>query len=222
MKKIPIVTCNIGSPTIEVMKASIKAYAPDHELIIHYCERTTFGQSYNEILEKVFKDHDEVIVANDDVVLTPTTMEIFLADIEKVKRVENKIGFIGCMHDSARPGQNVRYKVFDNDELNFGKWHSERVIKCVPVVAPIFAYMPKKAFETHQFPPITWYSDDVMCEDLNSAGFKHFISTAYVHHVGSNSIGHEYNKLREEAMPWIRENRPQHIEELNRRLSFGK
>jgi hypothetical protein len=224
MKKIPIVVCTAGSPCIEVMKASVRSYAPDHELIIHSGPKTTFGEAYNTALTKAFERYDEVIVSNDDVVLTPTSLTTLMNDVQKLKNGPEKIkiGFVGTMHDSARPGQNIRYSFFERDEINFGKWTSENFIKLVPVVAPIFAYLSKEAFAVAQFPPISWYSDDIICEDLTSAGFKHFISSSYVHHVGSSTMGHKYNELREEALPWIYENRPQYMEELNRRLSFGR
>jgi GT2 family glycosyltransferase len=223
MNKLPIVVCTIGTPCIEVLKVSAKIYAPDHELIIHEGERSTFGEAYNKALSEAFQKYDEVIVANDDIVLTPTSMKILLEDVQKLKDAlkPKELGFVGAMHDNARPGQNVRYKFFLDDTISFGKWKSENSIKLTPVVAPIFSYLSKTAFEAVQFPPISWYSDDIICEDLNALGYKHFISRSYVHHVGSYTMGTNYNAAREEAMPWIRENRPQHLEELNRRLSFG-
>jgi GT2 family glycosyltransferase len=223
MNKIPIVVCTIGSPCVEVLKLSAKVYAPDHELIVHEGERSTFGEAYNKALEEAFRKYDEVIVANDDIVLTPTSMQLMIEDVDRLKEVfkPKELGFVGALHDSARPSQNIRYNFFEDDVITFGKWKSEHVIKQSPVIAPIFSYFSKAAFEDVQFPPISWYSDDIICEDLNALGYKHFISRSYVHHVGSYTMGTNYNAAREEAMPWIRENRPQHLEELNRRLSFG-
>jgi hypothetical protein len=75
-------------------------------------------------------------------------------------------------------------------------------------VSPIFAYLSKAAYRAAPFPPLNWYSDDVMCEDLIAAGFYNYVSKAYVHHVGSATIGHDYNALTEAAKPWIKEHRP--------------
>lgn len=224
MKKIPIVVCNIGSPAIDVMIASAKCYAPDNPLLIHYMKKSTFGESYNIALNEAFEEYDEVIVANDDIVLGPHSLNDLVSDVEKLKPAsiaENfKLGFVAAMHDSSRPGQNIRFQFFKDDQIEFGKWRSESMIKMTPVIAPIFAYLSKEAFQAAPFAPITWYSDDVICEDLNKLGFKHFISTSYVHHVGSTSVGNKYDVLREEAMPWIRENRPEYLQELENRLSF--
>ena len=71
----------------------------------------------------------------------------------------------------------------------------------------------KEAFKEAQFPPINWYSDDVICKDLNALGYRHFISRAYVHHAGSQSIGKDVMKQLEEAKPWIQENRPEYFKE---------
>ncbi len=225
MRKIPIVACNVGSPTVEMLIASAKHYAPDHELIVHYDEKTTFGETYNKVLDQVFERYDEVIVANDDIVLNPTCVQILMEDVETLKKSvgEDKLGFVGAMHDMARPGQNIRYSFLQDDAITFGKYKSENFIKQSPVIAPIFAYLSKKAYQVAKFPPITWYSDDIICEDLTHAGFAHFISRAYVHHVGSATIGtnENNNKSLEEALPWIYENRPQYIDELKRRLSFA-
>lgn len=215
---IPIVVCTIGSKSVEVLKRSVEVYAPENKLIVNEVDRSSFGESYNTALEKAFKEYDEVIVSNDDVVLTPTTIQILLSDVQKLKTAVDKIGFVATMADNVRMSQNIRLKFLDDDQIMYGRWKSEQLIKQVPVIAPIFAWYSKKAFEVAKFPPITWYSDDIICEDLNRAGYKNFVSTAYIHHVGSSTIGVDYHKLRDEAMPWIAKNRPEYLQELNRRL----
>ena len=211
---IPIVVCTIGSKCLNVLKTSIETYAADHPLIIRQYENSNFGDSYNRALLEIFEKYDEVIISNDDVVLHPTTMNILLSDVEKLKAANiEKIGFVATMADNVRASQNVRCKFFPNDEIVYGKWISENSIKEVPVIAPIFAWYSKKAFEEVQFPPINWYSDDVICYDLINRGYKNFVSTAYVHHVGSSTIGTEYEKLRLEALPWIEQKRPEFLRE---------
>lgn len=220
---IPIVACTIGSPTVAVLKASAEAYAPDHPLLIHSGPPSTFGDAYNQAMEEAYKTYDEIIVANDDVVLTPTTMKILLEDVAELKKVVDKIGFVATMADNARPVQNVRFRFGDEDEIKFGRWPSESLIKQVPVIAPIFAWYSKKAFEVVKFPPITWWSDDIICDDLEKAGFKNFISRSYVHHVGSNTVGKNYDKLANEALPWVKANRANFLKELeNRRYAPGE
>lgn len=215
---IPIVACTIGSLSLPVLKASVDAYAPDHPLIVHSGPATSFGEAYNQALTKAFKAHDEVIVANDDVVLTPTTMSTLLEDVAKLKTAVDKIGFVAAMADNVRASQNIRVQFFQDDEIIYGRWRSEDMIKQVPVIAPIFAWMPRAAFEAVQFPPITWWSDDIVCEDMTRAGFKLFVSRAYVHHVGSSTIGTDYESLKKQAMPWVEANRPEYLNELDRRV----
>jgi hypothetical protein len=82
-----------------------------------------------------------------------------------------------------------------------------------PVISPLFAYISKQAFSEAQFPPLNWYSDDVICQDLNNLGYTHFVSRAYVHHVGSQTIGLDFDKLTEQAKPWIKENRNKYYRE---------
>lgn len=216
---IPIVACSIGSPSVAVFEASVKTYAKDHPLLLSHHERSSFGECYNKALDEAFQTYDEVIVANDDVVLHPETIPTLMSDVQKLKDggVE-KIGFVATMSDNVRASQNVRHKFFHNDQIVYGKWQSERSIKHVPVIAPIFAWLSKEAFTAARFAPITWYSDDVICEDLNVLGFKHFVSTAYIHHVGSSTIGTNYDKLREEALVWVRKYRPEYIKEFERRM----
>lgn len=216
---IPIVVCTIGSPSVAVLRTSVETYAPNHPLIVTSGSSNSFGEAYNQALSEAFKTYDEVIVANDDVVLTPNTMSLLLEDIDRLKTVENKIGFVATMADNVRPGQNIRTQFFPDDQIVYGRWRSEGLIKQVPVIAPIFAWMPKQAFEAVQFPPITWWSDDIICEDLTQAGFKMFVSRAYVHHVGSNTIGTDYDRLKNQALPWVQQNRPQYMKELEKRAT---
>jgi hypothetical protein len=76
-------------------------------------------------------------------------------------------------------------------------------------VSPIFAYINKEAFG-EGFPPLNWYSDDVHCRDLINRGYSHFVSSSYVHHIGSHTIGFDAKRLHDQAMPWLLENRPEY------------
>jgi hypothetical protein len=165
-----------------------------------------------------FKQHDEIIISNDDVVLTPNTMNILLEDVEKAKNIYgDMVGFVATMTDNCRQTQSIRFPQYQGDRQIFGKWESEGFMREMRVISPIFAWISKKAFEAAKFPPLNWYSDDVMCEDLNRLGFHHFVSRAYVHHVGSQTVGTDYNRLNDEAMPWLRANRPEYVQQW-----FGK
>jgi hypothetical protein len=156
------------------------------------------------------KDWSSCIVANDDIVLTPTSVKVLMEDVAIVRTMNSyKAGWVAARCDAARPCQNVR--ITDQPEkLNFYKFPSEAHIKLVQEVSPIFAWISSDAFEEAKFPPLNWYSDDVHCMDLIQKGYGHYVSASYVHHIGSNTIGFDAQKLHEDALPWLRENRPEY------------
>jgi hypothetical protein len=191
----PVVVCTVTGKCLPVLEASMKAYAPEVDLISHKVERSTFGECYNAAMEQEFQSHDEIIIANDDIVLTPTTYQTLMEDVEILKRQHGKLlGFVGACADNTRLFQNIRY----ND--------LKKRVK-VQVLAPLLAWVSKEAFQAAQFPPINWFSDDIICLDLNKRGFTHYASRAYVHHAGSQTIGPDQKRLYHEALKWIKENR---------------
>ena len=183
----PIVICTIGSPSLTVLEASARTYVPDVELIISRNRGSNFGEAYNIAVNEAFKQHDEIIVANDDIVLTPSSYSWLLEDVAHLKRF-NQLGWVVARSDEVRPLQQGKGDVFE-----------------VPVVSPLFGYISKEAWV--DFPPINWYSDDIQCIDISAKGYRHFVSRSYVHHVGSQTIGQDNRKSHLEAEPWIRENR---------------
>jgi hypothetical protein len=186
----PIVVCTIGSSSLSVLEASVKAYCPGVELIVGQGGLGSFGADYNAVVNKAFEKHDEIIVANDDIVLTPTTYQTLLDDVAKLKKAY-KVGWVAARSDEVRPlQQGKNSKMFE-----------------VPVISPLFAYISKEAWV--DFPPLNWYSDDVQCIDVSKKGFRHFVSRAYIHHVGSSTIGQDNNKNHLAAEPWIKANRPE-------------
>ena len=196
----PVVICTLGCKSLNVLETSLMVYNPEVARFVSFVDKpSTFGESYNEALAIAFKGCDEVILSNDDVVVTPTSISVLLEDVDALKKIHgDKLGLVASISDDARMSQNIR--------IEHGDEPKERA-----VVSPIFAWMSKKAFETAQFPPLNWYSDDVICEDLNAAGFTHYISRSYVHHVGSQTVGRDYSKLNGEALPWLRANRPEYV-----------
>lgn len=199
----PIVVCTLGSPSLAVLKASIQAYAPDTELFDAHPQPTTFGQSYNEFMTEVFNmGYTEMLIANDDIVLTPSTLPDLMADVAICKqRHGDKLGLVAVHSDYVRPVQAI---------VNYAR----RELREVPVVAPILAWISRAAFLDAPFPPINWYSDDIQCYDLMQKGYHHYVSRAYVHHVGSQTIGLDNARSHNEALPWIRANRPDFLHRI--------
>jgi len=194
----PIVVCTVGSRCLSVMQASVRTYNPDVNLMIFEGFMGNFGDDYNAAMEVAFRDYDEIIVANDDIVLKPDSYELLLADVKKLKGLAgDKLGFVAAKSDDVRGCQHIRLTELDK-------------VYASETISPLFAWISKKAFEEAKFPPLNWFSDDVMCHDLNNLGYKHFVSASYIHHVGSTSIGHDVMQLVQDAEPWLKENRPQY------------
>lgn len=213
-----IITCTVHDRCTSVLRTSIESYCPEAPLIINKVERSTFGESFNAAMASAFKDHDEIIIANDDIVLTPSSYRLLMEDVESLKaQYGDKLGIVAAHTDSAFPIQNIRFQNNGDIDRYRCKWSWENYIREESVVAPIFAWISKKAFETAQFPPLNWYSDDVICRDLGKVGFKHFVSRSYVHHVGSQTVGHDDGANGRDAEPWLRVYRPDYAE-----MWFGK
>jgi hypothetical protein len=109
--------------------------------------------------------------------------------------------------------QSIRFPV-EGDERVGLRWESEFYIKPTGVIAPIFATITKEAWSVAKFPSTNWYSDNIICHDLQKAGYRHFVSRAYVHHAGSQTVGTDFEKCHEEPREWIKANRPDMYEAI--------
>jgi hypothetical protein len=221
----PIVIATVKGHGLAVLLESIRQYAPECPVYLRgpesvienfqadfkiYGQPRNFGEDYNEVIEAAMKDWSSCIVANDDVVLTPTSVKVLMEDVAIVRTMNSyKAGWVASRTDAAPPDQNVRVSE-PGEKLNFYKFPSESHIKLAQVISPIFAWISSDAFEEAKFPPLNWYSDDVHCMDLIKKGYGHYVSASYVHHIGSNTIGFNAQKLHEDALPWLRENRPEY------------
>ena len=207
MKAIVIATKE--SRSLQVLLTSINAYVPeDVVLYIAGQERwgigrhittipntaTNYGDAYNAIVHEAFKKYDEIIVANDDIVLTPNSYKHLEQDVKILKAQSDKLGWVVARADYVRPNQ-IAARLDPN--------RIYETIRC----SPLFGYVTKQAWA--DYPPINWYSDDVQCLDMLNEGHNHFISRSYVHHAGSQTIGMDNSANHLAAEPWIKENRPE-------------
>lgn len=224
-----IVICTVKNPGITVLLESIKVYAPTMpvylsgnsldlwhraksilpNLVWRPNEATNFGDAYNTATDYAFQHgkYDSVILSNDDVVLNPDTIKLLAEDSEILESNGINLGILGARSDYVLPDQNIRFPVESDQQVGL-RWASEAKIKQTAVIAPIFASISRKAWETAKFPSTNWYSDNIICHDLQKAGFRHFVSRAYVHHAGSQTVGYDYKKCHEEPREWIKANRP--------------
>lgn len=217
MSAIVIATKN-GS-CLPVLAASITCYLPDfftvylsgsgmilprHRTITSENTATNFGDAYNAVVRQAIGDgHKDLLVCNDDIVFTPYTWQTLAEDLQRIP-TENR-GWVATRSDYARGMQNIRFRhQGDRDTIRHA---SEDAIVEVDVIAPICAYIEAKNWV--DFPPVNWFSDDIQCLDMAEKGLKHYISRAYVHHVGSQTCGPDFRKCVEDAKPWIQQNRPE-------------
>ena len=222
----PIVIATKGSKSINVLLESIWMYVPrevttyvygkwdslDKQDWVHYLgenDKSNFGDSFNHAITQAFLDgHETVIMANDDVVLDPNTYWLLCHDRVLLNQQGHKVGFLSARSNMASMPQNIRAKQ-ENDTWAGMKWASEETIQQVEWTAPLFASVDREGFPG--FPPTNFYSDNVACYDMAQEGFKHFNSRAYVHHVGSSTIGRGFgadSKNTMEAEDWLKLNRP--------------
>ena len=230
-----IVICTVNNPGITVLLESIRCYGD--KLPIYLCSNnlglwarareitdnliyrpnpaTNFGDAYNAAVDYAFEHgkFDSLILANDDVVLNPNTLSLMREDTEVLRERGFKVGFLGARSDYVLPDQNIRFPV-DGDRRSSLAWESEQQIKVAPVIAPIWASISREAWNVAKFPSTNWYSDNIICHDLNVAGYQHFVSRAYVHHAGSQTIGVDFKKCHEEPRAWIMKNRPDMYEAI--------
>lgn len=223
----PIVICSTSGRCLPVLAASIKAYCANpviwsgnnspladfgREATLIPNKGRSFGESYNDAVDFAFAHGaDGVYISNDDVVLTPATMQAFEQDLESVREI--KVGALAARSDWVMWPQNIRSSV-EGDVLEGVGWKSESFIRETDVVAPIFCHVTREAWLAAKFPPINWYSDNIWCRDLKAQGFRNFVSRAYVHHAGSQSIGRDYKRLHDEALEWIVKNRPELVNKV--------
>lgn len=186
---------------VEVYVAGAEVEIPGRNVVYTENHATNFGDSYNAICELAFKKHDRLVVCNDDIVLTPTSYEKLIEDHDFLQK-DYKVGWVAAKCDYARPAQNIRH--YKN--LKGVRYEEEGLILFCDIVAPILGVISKEAWVA--YPPINWLSDDVQCIDILAKGYKNFVSRSYCHHVGSQTVGEDFEKCWREAEPWIKANRP--------------
>jgi len=218
-KNVPIVIATKTAKCLPVLFASIDQYVPlEVEVIVSGSDLRlprhktinlpnygkSFGESYNYVVNYAFTKHDHVIVANDDIVVNPDSYTRLVDDY--INLLDADIGWMSARSDYARGEQNIRIW----SQLNGIRSVEEEQIVETDVISPLFALISKMRWI--DYPPINWYSDDIQCLKMRYAGARHFVSTSYVHHVGSSTIGMDHKKNNAEAMEWMKDNEPEFYE----------
>lgn len=215
VRNVPIVIATKTAKCLPVLLASIDQYVPQdvtvfvsgsdlrlprHRTINMLNEGNNFGDSYNKIVHATYSMFDDVIVANDDIVLTPSSYELLLADVELLPE---DTAWVSAKSDYVRGYQNIR----EFKQREGIRYVEERKIIPTEIISPLFGYIHKDKWVDYK--PINWFSDDIQCLEIRANGYKNYVSRSYVHHVGSQTIGMDHGKNHREAEQWIKENMPE-------------
>jgi hypothetical protein len=206
-KCLPVLISSIDQyvpKDVVVMISGSNLTGSNHQYINITNNGSNFGESYNELVNQAFEMFSHIIVANDDIVLTPTSYQKLVSDYEYLGMdlPNNALGWIAAKSDYCRGAQNIR----EFSKRNGIRYEEEDAIIRTDVISPLFAAITKEAWV--DYPPINWYSDDVQCLDIEAKGYENYASSSYVHHVGSQTIGMDHQKNHLDAEEWLRHNRP--------------
>lgn len=183
----------IEAPHHKVMRASVGHYLGGVHLYGIFDESNpygTFGEAYNALInEAVFNDYKRIIIANDDIVLRPDTLRLMIEDADELDANGIRWQWLAARTDWVRhTPQNIRY-LYANRELRAIGYPEEQYVVEVPVVSPIFAMIRADRWQDiGDFAPISWFSDDEHCYRGAKLGYRNYVSRAYVHHVGSQTM----------------------------------
>jgi hypothetical protein len=215
VRDVPIVIATKTAKCLPVLLASIDQYVPQdvtvfvsgsdlrlprHSTINIRNEGNNFGDSYNQVVHCAYQMFDEVIVANDDIVLTPSSYCLLLKDVELLPE---DTAWVSAKSDYVRGYQNIR----EFKQREGIRYVEERKIIPTEIISPLFGYIHKDKWVDYK--PINWFSDDIQCLEIRANGYKNYVSRSYVHHVGSQTIGMDHGKNHREAEQWIKENMPE-------------
>jgi hypothetical protein len=147
----------------------------------------TFGMAYKFAVEKAMESgYDEFVIANDDIIFTPSTYEKLMLTVDSVENA----GFVAC-------------------QSNYVRLDPPRV------VSPVCAWVSAKSLEGLDWPDCNWYSDDILCYDMQKKGLNHYVSDAYVHHIGEHTCrkpgevqADVYARLHLDGYSWVMQHRP--------------
>lgn len=235
---IPAARMGDGDPQacwgdVRVALASIAAYAPEVDVVLAWNGREEPQHLPHNPMVRLVKqeegirtasaawnfaarhtDAEELLVFGDDCVLLPDTLELLLADVALADQVEGAPpGFVGARSNYVKGPQNIRSS--NGGQLSGIRFDSEGRVFQTDMIVPIAAWIRHDVFDqVGGFPNTNWFGDDVICWDLERLGYRHYVSRAYVHHVGQRATGEDRSsqRLLEEGIAWLREHRPDFLE----------
>jgi hypothetical protein len=181
---------------------SIDYHSRFHSMHLVKSTATNFGDAYNFICNRAFEKHDTIVIANDDIVFDPLTFETLQNDWNALKDYESNLCYLAARSNFVRDKQNVRWHNSES-KIEGLKYKHERMITDADIIAPICAVIERENWI--DFLPINVFSDDVQCLMMNNQKKKHFVSRAYVHHVGSQTVDYS-DKEYIETLEYLKNN----------------
>jgi hypothetical protein len=164
---------------------------------------------------------DEIIMMPDDAVLHPDTTRLLLEDVTMIRTQlpDARLGLLGCRSNFVSGAQNVRSpNGSERDDPMACDFGSEHQILATDFIFPVTAWFEKRMWQQIGWAPgLLWYSDMLWSYDLRRAGYSHFISRAYVHHIGmrgTTQAGETREQLDADGRAYLRQHRPDFYELL--------
>jgi tetratricopeptide (TPR) repeat protein len=238
-KNTEFLISTVNAKCLEVLMTSFRVYSPearirlavsnlDHIKIAEkngsdFCDlqitlntASNFGEAYNDLVQQVPNEVNFIVLVNDDIVLNPNTIDLLFQDSKSV--IDGigmqSVGWLAARSNHVRGTQNIR-NAFGNDRRIGIQFANEDVVVPAKVISPILSLIPRANWV--DFLPINWFSDDVQCMQMSDRGLRHFVSRAYCHHVGSQTVGVDVRQNIEDAKQVITELHP----EMLGRLGLG-
>ena len=194
---------SLEAPHYHMMKTSLQCYAHGYAFYPMVGDANpygTFGEAYNALIDKAVSDgFRRIIIANDDIVLRPDTLKLLTEDADALDAQGIRWQWLAARTDWVRhTAQNIRYPYANRKLRALGYPEEQRVVEG-PVVSPIFAMIRADRWkDIGGFAPISWFSDDEHCYRGAKLGYRNYVSRAYVHHVGSQTMAPDSWKAQQD------------------------
>ena len=100
---IPLVVCTTGGPHLSRLMETVDDYASDQvEVWVFNGTQGNFGDAYNYAMREAFECYDEILIANDDIALTPSSIRKLMDDVKALKRTVPRLGLVASRADNVR------------------------------------------------------------------------------------------------------------------------
>lgn len=222
---IPAVERNSGYDDLDVLITSLyrynydsgfpiivayNGYQPDCDfryidvtLVPQWETNKCYGDACKQLIN--ISSGEDLLFLNDDTVITPTTIQLLLEDINILKKNNLPIGLIGLRSNYTAGIQNIRTP---HGTLNGIKYAMEDSIVEVDQVFGVAFYTTRSALNSipDDWTHLNWYSDNLLSYDLKQKGYRHFVSRSYLHHHGAQSTP-DFEKADKEGRDWLKANR---------------